>query len=443
MAGIKVSSQAGAPRSQRRGVLAILTGTVSGQLVALALSPVLARMYSPSDFGVFAVIAALSATVGTIAALRLDLAVPLPAEERDGVTLALLGLGSAAITSGITTVFVALAGDPLTERLGHAGLMPWLYLVGPLAGLTASTLVLSQLAVRHRRYSGLGRRSLLQSVVTVGGQLTMGAAGLRPGGLLLGLGLGQAAGSVSLISGAGLSKRKIGEAAAPRRLFAMLRSHRRFPLMLAPAGLINVLGLQLPILVVAHGYGSENAGWLSMTQRVLAVPVALLGTAVAQVYLGELVSMRRAQPERVMKLFTRATCYLTAAAIPSAIAAYLFAPAIFRAVFGSAWVSSGVFAQPLAIALAAQLLAAPLSQTLIALERQAVQLCWDIGRLLLVAAATLIPIWSGAPAIQTVWSLSGALTLSYLVSWTLCWHYLRQDSGRVPAALVTSADGGA
>ena len=42
----------------RKGALAILAGTAGGQVLALAAAPVLTRLYSPSDFGVFTVLSA-------------------------------------------------------------------------------------------------------------------------------------------------------------------------------------------------------------------------------------------------------------------------------------------------------------------------------------------------------------------------------------------------
>lgn len=51
-----------------------------------------------------------------------------------------------------------------------------------------------------------------------------------------------------------------------------LSRYRRFPLFLAPSGLLKVLGQQLPVLLVAYWYGSSVAGWLGLTLRVWPSP---------------------------------------------------------------------------------------------------------------------------------------------------------------------------
>src|SRR5450631_1051953 len=96
--------------SSRRGALTIFGGTASGQALALVSAPVLSRLYSPSNFGVFTVLSSLIAIVGAVAALRFELAVPLPEKERDAQGLVALGLMSTGLTFALTSVVVALAG---------------------------------------------------------------------------------------------------------------------------------------------------------------------------------------------------------------------------------------------------------------------------------------------------------------------------------------------
>ena len=54
----------------------LFSGTAAAQLANLASYPILARLYSPSDFGVFAMFVAVSAIPSAIACARFDLAVP-------------------------------------------------------------------------------------------------------------------------------------------------------------------------------------------------------------------------------------------------------------------------------------------------------------------------------------------------------------------------------
>lgn len=163
-----------------------MSGTAVGQAVALALAPVIARLYRPSQFGTLAVLSALVVTFSTGSALRLELAVPLPEDESDAHSLVALGALFAAGFGLAGTVLVGLAGARISAAVHQPGLMPWLSVVPALASLMSVYLLLNQLAIRQRRFGGIGRRSALQSSNAILAQI---AAGVK-GGLVLGYGFG-------------------------------------------------------------------------------------------------------------------------------------------------------------------------------------------------------------------------------------------------------------
>ena len=401
----------------RRGAAKIFAGTAVGQVLALASAPVLSRLFTPSDMGVLTIVTALAALMATIAALRLELAVPLPELERDARSLVAAGLISALLTAILGTALVAAYGDWATRAFRNPELETWLWFAPSIAAIMASYLVLNQLAVRQLRYGAVGRRNLLSSLTTVTTQLVAGAAGIRPGGLVLGLATGQIVGAFSLLLGSRSQHGGGRSAYSFRSILVVVRRFRSFPLLLAPAGLLNALGLQLPLLLFAYYYGSAAAGWFGLTQRVLALPVMLIGQAVAQVYLGELTRDVRARGHRASQLFMRTSIRLAALALIGTTALLAFGPWLFGTAFGPDWRPSGDYARALALALGAQLVASPLSQTLIVLGHQYKQLAWDGLRLVMTVAAVACPAGIGLPPLTATWLLGGALTASYAVGW--------------------------
>lgn len=419
--------------SGRGGVAAIAGGTAIGQAVAIALSPVLSRLYTPTDFGVFTIMSSIVAVVSTVAALRMDLAIVLPKADRDAVTLAALGLISISLTTVVGFIVIAVFGSAVAALFSQPSLRSWLWLVPIAAALMAAYLLLNQLAIRHQRYSAIGRRNLLQSIATVVTQLSLGLAGLQKGGLIVGLAVGQLVSVVSLLGSSRLLARDTRSGLSPARFRPMLSRYRRFPLLSAPSGLLNVAGLQLPVLMITFGYGAAVGGWLGLTQRVLSFPVMLLGSAVAQVYVGRLASSLRADNGGASRIFWRASRHLSVVAAAMALIIFLTGPPVFAGVFGAEWRMSGEFARALSVALAIQLLAAPVSQTLMVFERQWSQLAWDAGRLVLLCSAVAISMALGAEATVTIWVFSAGSALAYLATWLLAWRTIaraaRQTDG--------------
>jgi O-antigen/teichoic acid export membrane protein len=73
-----------------RGIIAILSGTVLSRLIAFAAIPVLSRLFTPSDFGVFALLSMVIAVLGPVATWRYEAAIILPDDEDDAVNLLLV-----------------------------------------------------------------------------------------------------------------------------------------------------------------------------------------------------------------------------------------------------------------------------------------------------------------------------------------------------------------
>lgn len=414
----------------RRGVATIAGGTAVGQIVALAAAPVLTRVYSPADFGLFAVLSALSVTLGTVAAARLDLAVPLPERDEDAYALAAGGLLACALSLSLGCLVVLTTGDRLASLLDQPGLMPWLWLMPVSAAFMAGSLVLNQLALRHQRFAAVARRNLVQAVALVATQVVLGLVGIRPGGLVVGFAVAQMLSLLSLLPGSRLLQPSAREGMRPSAIVRALARYRRFPLVATPSGLMNVLGPQLPVLFMSIWYGGQVAGWLGLTQRVLTLPVSLVGTAVAQVYLSELSRASLRDMSRARGLFDRVSVTLTVAASVLAVVLVLAGPALFAWFFGERWQPSGDYARALGVGVAAQLVSSPLSQTLVVFEKQINQLWWDIGRLTSMAAVlSLFPLM-GAGALTTVWAVGVLTALTYAAAWDMSRRAIRTADAR-------------
>lgn len=414
--------------SGARGIVAIAAGTALGQVLAIGASPVISRLYSPADFGIFSIVNALAMVLGTVLALRYELAIPLPHSESDARSLVVLS----ALVTAATTLVISLAlvplSQPLADQIGEPGLGPWLPWVPVIGAAIVTFQLLNQWTLRQQRYRATARRNVVQSVSTVTLQIATGVRIAGPSGLIVGLAGGQAIGAVSLLQGSGLRGR-----VEPAALSRVARRYRSFPMQLAPAGFLNAVGLYLPVLLFAILYGAEVAGWLGFTQRILALPVALVGQAVAQVYMSELAQDRRIGSRRQYQLFRVASRRLAMFGMAGAVALLLLARPLFPMVFGQPWSNSGAMAQALALSLAVQFVASPLSQTLIVYEKTGLQLAWDTSRLVLVSAAIVVPSALGAGPLTAVWSMSIASALCYIASWLLSRRTLVQASRRLGA----------
>ena len=72
------------PKSEfGRNVLTLMTGTTIAQAIPIAISPILTRIYTPEDFGVFALYISISTIFAVIVTGRYELAIMLPKKNKD------------------------------------------------------------------------------------------------------------------------------------------------------------------------------------------------------------------------------------------------------------------------------------------------------------------------------------------------------------------------
>lgn len=404
-----------------RNVLVIASGSTLGQLLVVAASPLLTRMYTPEQFGVLGVYIAGILLLSGIATMRYELAIPLPAEDREARSLLQLALGlSAGFSALLLVVSLVGKGFPLAW-VGLEELQPYAPFLPLGTWLISSYQSLTYWAVRKGRYHTLAATKLWQALGNIAVQLVLGITKLGTLGLLLGDAAGRSAGITQLARGVpGLfTPSCTGE------LLQVARRYSKFPMWSMGSTLINRLGLQLPQLFVATTFGPREAGWYLLTQRVLGTPISLVGQAVAQVFLNRIAELRREDPERAPGFYLGiVTRMALVGGLPILVGGFLLGEA-FGWIFGPEWVPAGRIVQLLTPMFAIQWTFSPTSQILIVFERQELQLLWDASRLVALAASLYYVRWTGGDVFAAVTAISMAMSLAYLGLGAMNYHAVR------------------
>src|SRR5262249_42565716 len=137
-------------------------------------------------------------------------------------------------------------------------------------------------SLRNEHFSTVSEGLLFQNGGRSLAQVALGALGLHAPGLLLGEVLGRAIGMSRMFRIAWPVVRQYP--LKGRGPVAALVRHRRFPIYSAPSSLLNLLGTSLPLPLLVTLYGADAGGYYSLVWRVLAVPVVLIGTSMADAF---------------------------------------------------------------------------------------------------------------------------------------------------------------
>lgn len=408
-------------------VFSLASATAAGQLVLLLAMPLLTRLYTPSEFGVLAVFTATMSVILVISSLRYEFAIPLPRNRQSAQILLFLALLINVGVTVIVLVLIAFFRDEFARFSGVPELAMYFWLLPVVIFCAGSYKAFNYWAVRKQQYTSIARTKVLQSFVNVITQIGTGFLGLGALGLILGQLVGQTAGALRLARGAGLPTMLLRGIYKPRVL-ALLRKYRRFPIYDVPAAFINAMSTQLPNLLLAALFNPVVAGSYMLAERVLSMPMALLGQAVGQVLFGS--SRTASDSGTLYKMALKTTLGLILIVIFPALVILFFADDLFVFIFGADWREAGQYAAWMILGLSAQFVYSPISMLLLATEGQKLNLCIHGFMLLAKVAAVIYGYEVQSPLISIIW-FSVVSAVGYGVATViLLYHVKRFALGR-------------
>jgi O-antigen/teichoic acid export membrane protein len=420
-----------APKGLMGNVGRLSAGAAIGQAATLAVSPLLTRLYNPADFGTLAVFTILLALFSPWVSLRYEQAVPIAKSDKDADALAIAGLVAAGSLSVVVTLLcrVVIPMLPLSEDWTSLGVYLWGLI--PALWLVNVVQVMSYWHVRAGSYSEVARSTAYRGVGGAGAQVIFGVAPGGPLGLIVGYVVGQGIGCYRMTRQ--YVQRSSVRTISWGKMIAVAARYPKFPLVNTPAAFLDGLGLQLPYLLFAFFYGPVPAGLFLLAQRVARVPMQLIGQSVSQAYFGH-VSEAARDPSAVRAGEVHSAYWSTARrlfllGVAPAIVIVLIAPQLFAWIFGQEWREAGVYTQAMILAALAQFVVSPISLTLVATNRQELQLVWEAARLVVVTAAILVPHYLSASAQMAIVFISAGQVLMYVALFVLMAWVVRSWKG--------------
>ena len=385
-----------------KNVTMLVGGTAFGQAILTLISPILTRLYTPEQFGVFGTYQALLGVILVLATLHYEYAVPLPDDDDEAMSVVVLAFGISFVVSGLVLLIFLLFGDQITNLLSAnevasdvtgieasgegLSIRPYLWLVP--VGMFAYSIynILSYWAIRKEAFGRLSQTSLIQSIGSAGVQLGLGFLAFGPIGLILGHITNKAAGIGNLGRLTLPALRKANVSWAGIRKAAVI--HKNFPLYNTWSALLYNVSLELPVLLLVGLFGNTVLGLFVFANRILRLPMILVGEAVRKVFFSTAVKARRegTLQEESSRIFTQ----LVKLGMPILIVVGITAPELFSTVFGAEWREAGRYAQLLVPWLLFNFLSAPLSALPYIFEKQKYELYFQATLAAGQAAALIV-----------------------------------------------------
>ena len=355
-----------------------------GQLVGLAASPVISRLYTREDNATLALFATVVSCAAPIVCLRFESAVSVPEDDRVAARILLAGLSATALVSIVSLILVAMGGNGFAQACRDPKLAPYLWLL-PVSLLGIGVYqCLSYWVIRQRAFSINGKTRMVQGVSQAACQVGLGWTNLGSTGLILGDVLGRIAGAGTLARFAWAKNREAFRGHTWSDIKGTAREYSAFPRVSVPATVLHTATTNFTLLL-APIYGGVQYGLYFFGIRYLWSPVSMVAQAMAQVYLGEASKWAREDPDLMLRSFDQICKRLAVIGIvPFSVLALLGSP-ITVFVFGPRWSDAGVLVQIQALSWWVMFVVGPVINTLNILGRQSWQLWADATGVALMA----------------------------------------------------------
>lgn len=371
--GIKKSDMKNS-NSTKRNSMYLLIGLSLSQLINFLTLPIITRMFTPSDYGIFTIAMTISSFFIIISTMNFDKAIILPKEESKVKNLLRIIFINSLLLSVVSVVIVISTKLYELPVLKEKGLTTTVLLL--IVAITFFTAIFQSFYSYNNRYDRYLKMSMSRVLMAI---VFVGVAILFPTFL--------SKSSVQYLLIAQLVSVIIAGAFLymPKQLplktwnvkknrlemINTLKSYSSFPKYNVPHAILEIISANLVILMITFLYNMALVGMFAVALRVLKAPISLIGSSLSQVYNREVAKMLQESLYDEVRLKTKSLIIkLFFISTPLFIILALFSERLFELFLGSDWKGAGEIASILVIWISINFISSPISQTYVLVGEQ-------------------------------------------------------------------------
>ncbi len=358
-------------------IATLVLGTITAQALPVIASPILTRVFSPDDFGLFGLYFSIVVILTVPITGRYEMAIILPEKDEDAINVLGLSILTTTISSILLFIISFVFYDQIQSMIDNEAIGNWIYLFSASTLLIGLYQSLNYWFNRKSKYKALSISRVTRSFNTSSFSIIIGIFGTKSGGLILGDLIGQAAATLFLairflknykdkITQINLSKMK-----------EMAKRYNKFPKYNVFAGLLEKGSGQMPVLLLTAFFGITTVGFFTLSQRIISAPGAIIARAFGDVF-RQKASEQFAKNGECHNLFKSMFKKLLIIAIIPFTILFFIAPWAFQFVFGEEWLIAGEYTQIMTVMFFLQFVVSPLSNMFLVAEKQRMDLILQI-----------------------------------------------------------------
>ena len=326
-----------------KNTLTLTIGTSIAQLVPVFFYPIIARIYTPSDFGLLAIIISIVSILGVVATGKYENSILITDTKKNTINIIALILVISFLVLFISFIGLWAFSSKISILFNEPLLKHWLLICPAISFAIIIYKVYNEWCVRNKYFKNLSYNKIVNASATTLGKFFLGIL-KASNGLIFGDALGRFVSAGSCIHGFTKRDREELKNISLKRMRVLAGKYIDFPKFSLPESLIDTVGEQLPVLLISYFFISDETGYFSMAQSVLFVPSSVISLAVMDVF------RQRANEEwqingNCLAIYKKTVKLMTLIVIPAGLILATIAPGLFSFVLGKEWRIAGEYAQ--------------------------------------------------------------------------------------------------
>ena len=395
-------------------MLKLVSGSVASQILGILLVPLVTRIYSPDDMGVFQLFVAVSGILVIFSTFSYQFAIMLPKTEEDSANIFILSSILVTFISLLIAVAVIIFPEDIEyiiEYIFHTpGSSKYLIYLPVIVFFNGLFFVQNYWLSRKLRFGVIAGSRVLNTLSTKVLQL-IPFWSVSPLGLIAGYALGYGLADLVMLKGV-REDLKVFRKVSVKKIKEMAIEYKNFPLFSSWSMLANTISPQVPTFLLAYFYSTSVVGYFSLANQVVNMPMGLIGTAIQQVFFQKISEVKNGNENGDMKtIVSEVYKKLILMGIFPMILLLILGEEIFTFAFGKSWYISGTYVKILVPWIFLVFLASPISTLYSVFEKQKVWFTYSMALLISRFVALAIGgVYAKSPEFSLgLFSLTGAI----------------------------------
>ena len=346
----------------RKNFFTLFKGSFISQLIPLAISPFLTRLYTPEDFGALSLFVAITSILGSVINGRYEQAIMLVNDKRKINLITLLSLLIALFISVFLLLILLIFNETIIQLLDFPSFSIWLYYIPLVSFLISVFNTFNFYHLKQKELKSISSSEIQKATIFSVVQLIYPFFREGAFGLIIGKIISTFYTSIYLFKKSSFNFTIFDK----KQLLQISKRFINFPKYTTPAILLNNLSVSGIQLLIPFFYSATTLGFYSIMNKVMSAPFGFIGNSISQAFLKEISDSKKNVYDVTKSILLK----LVLISFIGYGLSFLLLEDFFQFVYGENWRVAGTFAKYLTPFFIFKFIASPLTSIHTAFEKQ-------------------------------------------------------------------------